>query len=104
MFELCSLLKSNKSTVFLSLDTSSSANSPMAFQWLLGYEACQTGWDRFSKPHMTSKVNFDPGSGFPETWPWSHIITPNMDGSTEIAREHYHIHYSFHCTAYVCSV
>ncbi len=23
----------------------------------------------------------------PETWPWSHIITPNSDGSTEVASE-----------------
>ena len=92
-------------TVCLSLGTSSSANSPTAFQWLLGYEACRTGWDRFSKPHMDSQVNFDPGSGFPETWPWSHIITPNMDGSTEIAREHLHslVNISHpYCTVCVC--
>ena len=22
--------------------------------------------------------------GFPETWPWSHIITPNSDGKTDV--------------------
>ncbi len=25
--------------------------------------------------------------GFPDSWPWSHIITPNSDGSTELASE-----------------
>ena len=73
-----------------SLGTSISANSSTAFKWLLGYEGCRTGWDRFTKPHPMSSdpnslVTFDPGSGFPESWPWSHIITPNLDGSTEIA-------------------
>ena len=86
----------------LSLAQSSMANSLAAFSWLNGYEACRTGWDRFSKPlplKSTGQSNLllDLGSesevtmsaplnaGFPETWPWSHIITPNSDGRTEVA-------------------
>jgi hypothetical protein len=68
---------------------------PTAFDWLAGYEGCRTGWDRFSKPRPQHSTNpFAPpttsGSGsletaFPENWPWSHIITPNSDGSTDVA-------------------
>ena len=70
-----------------------------AFQWLQGYEKCRTGWDRFAKPqptknHSDQLIDLGGGAereplrtGFPETWPWSHIITPNSDGKTAIASE-----------------
>lgn len=70
-------------------------DSSTAFDWLVGYEKCRTGWDRFSKPHPPSFNNpFLTGDtaqppplelAFPEKWPWSHIITPNTDGSTDVA-------------------
>ena len=62
---------------------------------------CRSGWDRFSKPGQppptTSSTNpfgeFGEGpeddplqAALPE-WPWSHIITPNSDGSTDVASE-----------------
>ena len=81
---------------------SSSANSRTAFKWLQGYEKCRSGWDRFTKPghshngeNSSQLINFGSesesakpvGLAFPETWPWSHIITPNSDGTTVIARK-----------------
>ena len=44
---------------------------------------------RFAKPSSgePSTSNSDFHGGFPDSWPWSHIITPNSDGSTELARE-----------------
>ena len=79
-------------------DQSSAADSATAFHWLQGYEKCRTGWDRFAKPQPSGENHsshlIDLGAergalrtGFPETWPWSHIITPNSDGKTEIASE-----------------
>ena len=76
---------------------SGSRDSPTAFDWLAGYGGCRTGWDRFSKPlpHPPHSSNpfFSSGDtstgpledAFPEKWPWSHIITPNTDGSTDVA-------------------
>ena len=90
---------------------SPSVNSPLAFGWLSGYEACRTGWDRFSKPGNSriqksgspapliefGKDHYENGRegaqkqqprlALPENWPWSHIITPNSDGTTEVASE-----------------
>ena len=78
-------------------DQSAGADSATSFQWLQGYEMCRTGWDRFAKPqaltenhsgHLIDLGGAERGplrTGFPETWPWSHIITPNSDGKTEIA-------------------
>ena len=45
--------------VLLSLSSanSTSANSPFSFLWLQGYQACRTGWDRFSKPDKRSSGN-----------------------------------------------
>jgi len=44
---------------------------------------------RFSKPASgkPSTSNNEFHGGFPDSWPWSHIITPNSDGSTELASE-----------------
>ncbi|XP_019858595.1 PREDICTED: uncharacterized protein LOC109586818 [Amphimedon queenslandica] len=68
--------------------------SPVEFQWLDGYQMCRTGWDRFSKPSTTSTPGGGAGgganteeiqSGFPDNWPWGHIITPRPDGRTDLA-------------------
>ena len=92
---------------------SPSVNSPSAFHWLHGYEACRTGWDRFTKPSSNSRIQRSDspapliefgrdgrengGEGerhmrvsLPESWPWSHIITPNSDGTTEVASKEYY--------------
>ena len=82
---------------------SSAANSVTAFHWLQGYEKCRTGWDRFAKPQPGDENHsghlIDLGAekgalrmGFPETWPWSHIITPNSDGKTEIASKFWSVY------------
>ena len=40
--------------------------SPSAFDWLRGYEACRTGWDRFRKPQTnTTSQEVEIGQGFP---------------------------------------
>ena len=99
---------------------SSSANSRTAFKWLQGYEKCRSGWDRFTKPghshngeNSSQLITFGGestkpvGLAFPETWPWSHIITPNSDGTTVIARKElnsckHESTVSIHCLCAAC--
>ena len=46
---MCDLLK-HLENVFFSFPVLAQSRSTNAFQWLRGYEACRTGWDRFTKP------------------------------------------------------
>lgn len=100
-------------SLFPYLGNSMSLTSPLTFDWLLGYEKCGTGWDRFSKPsscttpvseglpgkrlhvYVYSKCASEymylrDGRTFPscallENWPWGYIITPNPEGNMEFA-------------------